>query len=262
MGDGLAEAVDAAARLICDSHHVVALVGAGLSVESGIPPFRGPGGIWTRLGRPSAQGYQRFLDDSAAWWRERLRSERDGKRSEFSDALERAEPNAAHYALVELERLGALDLTITQNIDNLHRKAGSRRVAEIHGNRTMLRCIVCESRWRRDEFAIETCPPLCPVCGGLVKSDTVMFGEPIPPRLLAACSEAADRCDCMLAAGTSASVYPAARFPKRAVARGCRIIEANSNPTSLSGHCDVVLRGPAAHTLPRVVQRVKEFSGL
>ena len=262
MADAIPEAVDAAARLILESKHVVALVGSGLSVESGIPTFRGPDGIWTRLGQPSVQGYQQFLDDPAGWWEQQLDRDADPVRTEFRDAIDRARPNPGHNALAELERLGILKLTITQNVDDLHRKTGARLVAEIHGNRTKVRCIGCESRWSRDEFPIEEYPVHCPECGGLVKFDTVMFGEPIPRGVLDLCYRETDRCDCMIAAGTSASVFPAANLPNRVLANGGSVIEANPNQTPLSQRAEVLLRGPTGETLPRVVKRIKELSGL
>ena len=262
MEPGVSDAIDSAARLIVESSHVVALVGAGLSVESGIPTFRGPGGLWTRLGEPSMRGYQQFLEDPVAWWEQQLDQQADPARTEFRAAIDRAEPNPGHYALAELESLGILKLTISQNVDNLHYRAGSQLVAEIHGNRTKLRCIGCESRWLRDTFVIEKYPPHCPECGGPVKMDTVMFGEPIPPRVLQRCSEETDLCDCMIGAGTSATVYPAAGFPRSVMARGGYLIEANPNETPLTGRADVVLRGPTGQTLPKVVRRVRELKGL
>jgi NAD-dependent deacetylase len=251
------QAVDAAARLIVDADHLVALVGAGLSVESGIPPFRGPGGLWTRLGEPSMDGYREFLDDPAEWWRQQQDLQADPDRTEFREAIERAEPNSGHLALAELERLGVLKMTITQNVDDLHRQAGQRRLAEIHGNRTRLRCIACESRWHRDRFEGYEYPLDCPECGGLVKSDTVMFGEPIPPGVLATCFNETEMCDCMIVCGTSATVFPAAGFPALVKERGGAVIEANSNPTPLSAAADVVLRGPTGVSLPDLTARIK-----
>ena len=261
MADDLSEAIDSAARLIVNSTHVVALVGAGISAESGIPTFRGPGGLWTRLGEPSMRGYQRFLEDPGAWWSQQLDEQADPARTEFRAAIDRAEPNAGHYALAHLEELGILKMTITQNVDNLHHKAGSLLVAEIHGNRTKLRCITCESRWLRDEFPIEGYPPRCPECEGLVKSDTVMFGEPIPRGVLDVCFRETERSDCMIIAGTSATVYPAASFPGTVKEQGGYLIESNPNETPLSPIADAVLRGPTGDTLPRLVQRVRELKG-
>ena len=259
MTGALADAIDSAARVILDSSYVVTLIGAGLSTESGIPTFRGPGGLWTKLGEPSMRGYQQFLEDPAGWWRGQVDEQADPARTEFREAIDRAEPNPGHYALAELEEMGLLKLTITQNVDNLHFRAGSKRVAEIHGNRTKLRCIGCESRWPRSDFQVEEFPPTCPQCGGLAKSDTVMFGEPIPRGVLDVCFAETAQCDCMIVAGTSATVYPAASFPETVKQQGGRLIEANPNQTPLTGLCDVVLRGPTGETLPRVVERVREM---
>ncbi len=253
----LRKEVDQAARLILDASYVVALVGAGMSVESGIPPFRGPGGLWTKYGEPDMRGYDRFLADPKAWWEARLK--RDGYRAEFLDSLEQAKPNPGHYALAQLEEMGILKHTITQNVDNLHHAAGSRNVAEIHGNMFKLRCIACSSRWQREEFPIKELPPSCPHCGGLVKSDGVMFGEPIPPDVLDRCQVEADKCDCMLLIGTSAAVYPAAAFPTIIRSKGAPLIEINPLETALSDVCNVVLRAPSGEVLPLIVERIKEL---
>ena len=261
MNDDLQQTIDSAAALLLESRHVVALVGSGLSAESGIPTFRGPDGLWTRLSEPSKRGYQMFLEDPAGWWKQQEDRAYDPARTELRDALDRARPNPGHYALAELERLGVLKLTITQNFDDLHEKSGSTRIAEIHGNRTRIRCIGCESRWPRAEFRFEQLPPRCTLCGDLVKTDTVMFGEPIPPGVLGLCYEETDRCDCMIVAGTSATVFPAANLPGRVLAAGGHVIEANPNRTPLSGWASLVLRGPTGKTLPMVVDRVKNLMG-
>ncbi len=250
-------AIDAAAEIVRNANYVVALVGAGLSAESGIPTFRGAGGLWTRIGEPSWNGYQELLRDPVGWWKDQLNPEADPARTEFRAAIDAAEPNGGHEALVDLEEMGILKLTITQNVDNLHVRAGSTRLVEIHGNRTKVRCISCESRWLREEFDYESLPPICPECGGLVKGDTVMFGEPIPHSVLRACFEATDQCDCMIVCGTSATVYPAAAFPQAVAERGGFVIEANPNPTPLSEIADVVLRGPSGTTLPQLVDGLR-----
>ncbi|MBF8266574.1 MAG: NAD-dependent deacylase [Dehalococcoidia bacterium] len=210
------KAIEGASRLIHQSRHVIALVGAGISVESGIPPFRGPGGLYTRVGEPDMRGYQRFLDDPEAHWRNLLHRESEGPGAESRRPMQDARPNPGHHALVELEEMGVLKHIITQNVDNLHREAGSKNIAEIHGNRRKVRCIGCGTRWMREEFQIRELPPRCPACGGLIKGDTVSFGEPIPRDVLSVCFQEAERCDCMLIIGTSALVYPAAGFPPEA----------------------------------------------
>ncbi|HET6493737.1 MAG TPA: NAD-dependent deacylase [Dehalococcoidia bacterium] len=244
-----------AARVIAFSNYVVALVGAGISVESGIPPFRGPGGIWTKLGEPVADGYRLFMEDPTGWWAERL-SDRD-RLSEFMKALEEAKPNAAHHAMAEMERSGFLQHIITQNIDNLHQVAGSQAITEIHGNRLKLRCIECDARYPLKDFPLDEVPPRCPLCKGIVKTDTVMFGEPIPADALQSCRYHTQLCDCMLLVGTSAVVYPAAEFPIIAARAGASLIEVNPMETPLSGLCQAVLRAPAGEALPALVERLQ-----
>ncbi len=250
-------ALDEAARLIGRARRAVALVGAGLSAESGIPTFRGAGGLWTKIGEPNMNGYRQFLADPARWWRAQLDPESDPARTAFRAAIDAAQPNPGHYALVDLERLGILEATITQNVDNLHVRAGSTRLIEIHGNRAKVRCVSCESRWARDEFDYDDPPPICPRCGGLLKLDTVMFGEPIPPSVIDACFRAVGGCECMIVCGTSATVYPAAAFPQDVARRGGSVIEVNPNPTPLSEIASVVLRGPTGDLLPRLVERLR-----
>ena len=257
-GQDLERAIDEAARLMYLSGHVVALVGAGLSVESGIPPFRGPGGLWTKYGEPDMAGYQRFLEDPKQWWEERVSG--TGSLQELVNALAQAKPNPGHVALKEIEELGYLKHIITQNIDNMHQEAGSEAVTEIHGNRTKLRCLGCSRRWPLDEFPIDELPPSCPDCGGVVKSDTVMFGEPIPHDALEECIRQTEVCDCMLLVGTSATVYPAAGFPLDVKRSGGRLIEMNPNETPLSEVSDVVLRAPTGESLPLVVSRLRELA--
>jgi NAD-dependent deacetylase len=247
--------LDAAARCLANARYVIALTGAGLSVESGIPPFRGPGGLWTKHGEPPMNGYQRFLADPKKAWEDRLNP--SGPIRELFDALARAEPNPGHTALAQLEDMGIVQATITQNIDNLHRLAGSRRVLEIHGNATLIRCVQCVARFERDEIDYALLPPSCPRCNGLLKSDTVSFGEPIPPDVLAACSDEAERADCMLVAGTSATVYPAAGFPMAIADRGGDLIEVNPYPSELTAMCRVTLTGPAGEVLPALLERVR-----
>ena len=256
------QALEQASQIIARSRYVVALVGAGLSAESGIPTYRGPGGLWTRIGEPDPRSFQTFATDPKGWWERMLDRENNPEspdRAYFREAIEKAQPNPAHYALVDLERTGILKCIITQNVDNLHRVAGSRNVAEIHGNRTLLRCMDCHLRIPREEFEIVEVPPRCPQCGGIIKGDGVMFGEPIPPDVLETCFQQANLCDCMLVLGTSGTVYPAAGFPLQARQRGAYLIEVNVDPTPISHMMDVVLRGPSGELLPPMVARVQEL---
>ena len=261
---GLAEGLEAGLReasgLIRSSRHLVATVGAGMSVESGIPTFRGPDGLWTRYGQPSSLNYHQFIKDPAGWWQQRLRdeSEPDNTTYQLKVAVDGAAPNPGHHALADLERMGLLKYLITQNVDNLHHRAGSANVAEIHGNRTRLRCLVCGLRLPRDQFHLAELPPRCPKCGGIVKIDSVMFGEPIPPDVLAICLEQMEKCDCMLMVGTSGTVRPAASLPVAARERGARLIEVNPHQTSLTQLADVVLKGYSGEILPLLVDTLRE----
>lgn len=259
MDDDASTAIDEAAACVSRARYVVALTGAGLSVESGIPPFRGPGGLWTKHGEPPMNGFQRFLADPRRAWEDRLNP--SGPMRELWAALGAARPNPGHEALVALEDLGVLRAIITQNVDDLHRAAGSRRVLEIHGNATLIRCLGCIARFGRDEIDFSTLPPRCPHCDGLLKSDTVSFGEPIPPDVLEGCFEEAARADCMIVAGTSATVYPAAQFPLDIQQRGGDLIEVNPYPSELSAVSRHVLRGPAGEILPKLAERLRALRG-
>src|SRR5579883_299481 len=203
-----AEELEAAAACLARARYAIALTGAGLSVESGIPPFRGPGGLWTRYGEPPMDGFQRFLRDPKGAWEERLNP--TGPMRELWATLARARPNPGHHALVELERLGVLKAVITQNVDDLHRAAGSVNLLEIHGNATLVRCF-----------------------------------------------EESERADCVLVAGTSATVHPAAQLPVTVHERGGDVIEVNPNETDLSPLARHSLRAPAGEVLPRLAERVR-----
>jgi NAD-dependent deacetylase len=230
-------------------------------VESGIRPYRGPGGIWTEHGEPPLDGYQKFISDPKKWWEKRLGKPVKGREDVLAKRMAKrleANPNPGHYALAELEAIGVLQALITQNVDNLHLRSGSTNVFEIHGNATKLRCISCNARFSREEFQIHELPPQCPRCSGIVKSDGVMFGEPIPSDVLERCQRVVRQCDCMLVAGTSALVYPTASFPRMAKENGATVIEVNVYETVLTPFCDVVLQGPSGRILPALVTRVKQ----
>ncbi len=247
--------IEQAAQVLRESSYVVALTGAGISVESGIRPFRGKGGLWTEKGEPPMNGYQRFHANPKGHWEEILK--RRATEGDFSQSLAEAAPNAAHLALAELEEIGILRYLITQNVDNLHLLAGSRNVAEIHGNHTKLRCIECNARYPRKEISLESLPPRCPACQGVVKSDTVMFGEPIPFDVLTACQAESSKADCMISVGTSAFVYPAAGFPLDVKRTGGSLVEFNLEETQLTSLCDVSVRGKAAEVVPRLLELLK-----
>jgi NAD-dependent deacetylase len=254
--DVLADIADAA-QIIKGSKYVIALTGAGVSVESGIRPFRGPGGLWTEKGEPPMDGYRRFEANPKRYWEERL----GNARSSFGISIEGAKPNPGHGAFARLEEMGVLKALVTQNIDNLHIAAGSRRVLEIHGNSLKLRCVRCGARFPLEGFDLSTLPPKCPECGGVVKDDVVMFGEPIPGDVLEECQREAERSDCIIVAGTSAVVYPAASLPLIVKEHGGMIIEVNPLETELTSMSDVSIRAPSGEALPELANKIRELLG-
>ena len=245
--------VDAIATLIRSSNYVVAMTGAGMSVESGIPPFRGADGLWTRYGTPPMDGFSQFKEDPTGWWNRRTNEKIDDHILELRDALTNARPHDGHFALAGMEQAGALSSVITQNIDGLDEQAGLHNLVEIHGNRQKLRCLECGRRESLGDIVPLIAPGPCDECGGLVKFDTVMFGEPIPGDVMGAAREEIDRADCVLAIGTSATVRPASGLLWIAEAAGANIIEINPSETKLTPLCEVSLRSTAGRALPALL---------
>ncbi len=240
------------AAWIAAARSVVALTGAGISTESGIPDFRGPEGVWTRdprAERLSNIGY--YLADP------RIRREAWQRRADHP--AWGARPNAGHRALVDLERAGRLDLLVTQNIDGLHLAAGTSlaRLVEIHGTIRETACLACGDRRPMRETLGRVRDgepdPACLACGGILKSATVSFGQNLDARLLARADAAAAEADLFLAVGTSLTVYPVARLPEIALAAGARLVIVNAEPTALDKRADAVLRGQAGAVLTELV---------
>lgn len=248
----------AAARLILSCEYVIVMTGAGISVESGIPPFRGPSGLWTKHNPPSGNSYQQFLADPEDWWEREMNRAVEPWVSELRKAVIKARPNAGHITLVKMEEAGFVRSLITQNVDGLHADAGTLNLVEIHGSRHYLRCIECENRTPRPNlFAIQPAQP-CEKCGGPVKYDSVLFGEPIPPKVLASARAETDKADCVLVVGSSSTVRPAGGLPRIARANGSKLIEINTSATGLSPDCDVVIQAPAETALPGLFAELKD----
>ncbi|MCX7038624.1 MAG: RNA polymerase subunit sigma [Spirochaetes bacterium] len=220
-------AIRDAAALIRSARYLTAFTGAGISVESGIPPFRGEGGLWSKHD-PRMLELDYFLAHPEKAWLV--------IREIFYDHFGTAKPNRAHEVLAAWETRGLLKTHITQNIDNLHYLAGSRNVAEFHGNSRQFLCQACGERVDADPRLLERLPPLCP-CGGLYKPDFIFFGEGIPPQAYEKAKEAAARTDLMLVIGSTGEVYPAALIPRQAADHGATIIEVNPGP---SGFTDTI----------------------
>jgi len=239
-------------RWIDEADRVVVLTGAGISTDSGIPDYRGPNGVWTR--NPAAEraaNIQNYLADPEARrlsWRNRI-----------SSPIWRAEPNAGHLALVELERRGKLHTLVTQNVDGLHLAAGHdpARVVEIHGNAREVVCWSCGERAPMDRAlarvrAGEEDPP-CRTCGGILKSATISFGQNLVPDDLARAERAALECDLLLAVGSTLTVYPAAALVPIAKEAGARLVIVNADPTPFDDLADAVLTEQISEVLPVLV---------
>ena len=247
------DAIDEVAGWLTRASSTVVLTGAGVSTESGIPDFRGPNGIWTRdprAERLSNIGY--YVADSSIRreaWQRRLDHPGWGAR-----------PNAAHRALADLERAGLVNVLVTQNIDGLHLAAGSsaERTVEIHGSIRDSVCLTCGDlrpmQSTLDRVRAGDRDPRCLLCGGILKSATVSFGQNLDPTLLARAEAAAEAADLLLAVGTSLTVYPVARLPELTLASGGRVVIVNAEPTPLDGVASAVIRGQAGEVLAALVR--------
>jgi NAD-dependent deacetylase len=243
--------IDAVRTFIDQSSRLVALTGAGISTDSGIPDFRGPGGVWTR--DPAAERlsnihyYMADPEVRRRAWQGRL----------VHPAFH-ASPNAGHRALVELERRGKLHALVTQNIDGLHQRAGNSadRVVEVHGTVHDVVCMACG--WRGpmqavlDRVRAGEADPSCAFCGGILKSATISFGQALVPSVIARALRAAEEADVLLAVGTSLQVYPVAGMVPAAKEAGAFVVIVNAEPTPLDGVADVVLRESISQVLPAI----------
>jgi NAD-dependent deacetylase len=238
--------------LVLRSERAVALTGAGISTESGVPDFRGPGGLWTRV---TPITYQEFIQSEEA----RLEDWR--RRFVMNEVFARAKPNSGHLALARMAEAGRLDLVITQNIDGLHQRSGldPERLIEIHGNATHGRCVTCARPMGLPDVQrmIEASGrgPRCG-CGGVVKAAVISFGESLSQALLKRALESAAGCDLFLAIGSSLVVRPAAALPGRARSAGAALVVINRDPTPVDTIADMVIRAPIGAVLARLYPQV------
>jgi NAD-dependent deacetylase len=240
-----------AAELLRTANHAVALTGAGVSAESGIPTFRGEGGVWTKYDPVKVSSIDSFLADPSAYWR----VSKDRGRVALA-----ARPNPGHEALVRMEAAGRLSAIITQNTDGLHLAAGSKRVIELHGSGRTVECLDCGAREPRSEVQSRLdveMPPRCGTCGGqLLKPTVVLFGEPMPAAAVNEALELARQADVILVIGTSLVVYPAAEIPLVALRSGARMIMVNAEPTPFDGLAEVVIQGRSGVVLPEIARLI------
>lgn len=244
-------ALDDAAELFRRAKRVVVLTGAGISTPSGIPDFRSEGtGLWSRdepLEVASLSTFRTHPESFFKWFRP------------LAGQIFHAQPNAAHRTLAELEQAGIAQTIITQNIDMLHQKAGSKRVIEMHGTLQTLSCTQCYKSFDSSEFVerfiSDGTIPFCPDCNGILKPDVILFGEQLPQTAWFEAQREARSCDLMMVAGSSLEVLPVAGLPMQAVDRGAHLIVVNNSPTYINVRADVVIMGDVASILPEIAKR-------
>ncbi|HEY4888333.1 MAG TPA: NAD-dependent deacylase [Candidatus Dormibacteraeota bacterium] len=242
-----------AAELLSAARRGLALTGAGVSAESGIPTFRGDGGLWTKFDPIKVASIEYFMADPTAYWM----VSKDRGRLALA-----ARPNPGHDALAALEAAGHLAAVVTQNTDGLHQESGSRNVIEVHGSGRTVQCLDCGNREPRSEVQARLeveMPPRCKVCGGVfLKPTVVLFGEAMPQAAIQEAFALARQADVMLVVGTSLVVYPAADIPLVAVRAGAKLVVVNAEPTPFDELAEVVIRGKSGEVLPEIVELISE----
>lgn len=241
------------AMALLRSKHTVAFTGAGISVESGIPPFRGKDGIWDQYDPRLLEIGFFILNPEKSW---------NAIREIFFTKFREASPNPAHQTLARWQQQGLLRRVITQNIDNLHQEAGSNDVIDFHGNAQSIICLDCQKKYPVDPILVSRPVPLCPNCGGLLKPDFIFFGEGIPIQAYHNAFDEASCCDCMLIIGTSGEVQPANQLPIVAASNGAYIIEINTEPSVFSKDVsNYIVRQRSGIFLPlvhHVIERINQ----
>jgi len=242
--------------LIVSARKLVVFSGAGISTESGIPDFRSPGGIWERFD-PDDFTYQKFVSDPEA---RRKQWQLLGE----GHLTTEAQPNLAHYAIAELDEMGRLDCVITQNVDNLHQKAGvpAEKVFELHGNMQRAVCLNCGRLYSFEQIKLRLDGgeeiPDCEACHGMLKPNAVLFGEQLPYEVLTEAGNRSSGCDLFIVVGSTLVVYPAAYMPIYAVQAGARLVIVNLSSTPMDGEADVLINAKAGEAMSRIVNKVRE----
>jgi len=239
------------AELIAKSRHCVVFTGAGMSAESGVPTFRGSGGLWERYRPEELATPEAFARDPVlVWnwykWRQEL--------------VHNAKPNPGHYAIAKLEEAGVVKAVVTQNVDGLHQRAGSRRVVELHGSLWRARCTKCGAVYKLEK-PVKEVPPRCPRCGSLLRPDVVWFGEPLPQEAWEEAVRLMAASDVVIVVGTSGVVYPAAYLPKLAKESGAAVVEINVEESAITPIADMFIRGKAGEVLSRLAEEVLKRLG-
>jgi NAD-dependent deacetylase len=257
----MANEIEQIAQWIISSKRVVVFSGAGLSTESGIPDFRSPGGVWDRY-NPEDFYFQNFISS------ENSREKYWQMATEMYEPMKKAQPNLAHLAIAEMERLGKLDCVITQNIDPLHFKAGNseEKVIQLHGTAMYVTCLSCRKKYGRDEIqerilrGVKT--PRCDDCNGLLKPATISFGQSMPERETEEAHHRSSICDLFIVIGSSLVVQPAASMPLVAKQNGARLVIVNRDSTPCDNMADMVIHGQAGPIMASVLEKVKKGLGV
>ncbi len=237
-----------AAQLINNSQYIIAFTGAGISVESGIPPFRGENGLWNQYD-PQLLDINYFYDNPADSW--------EINKNIFYKVFKKAEPNRAHSLLSEMEAEDMLKTIITQNIDNMHQEAGSKNVLEFHGNARKVVCTKCDKKYDFTEELLAEIPPYCKECNGLLKPDYVFFGEAIPEPARTQSFAEAEKADLVIVIGTTGEVQPAAMIPVMAHNNGSNIIEVNTKKSNYTDSItDIFLQGKATEIMEEIKNNI------
>ncbi len=246
MVDLLEINLDKASEVIKNAKHITAFTGAGISVESGIPSYRGKNGLWTKYDTKALEISFFYSQPVEAW---------KVIRKIFYEYFGKAKPNPAHSALAKMEEMGKLKAVITQNIDNLHYEAGNKTVFEFHGNSKVMLCTKCNRKHKAATVNLEEIPPKCTACGGLLKPDFIFFGEGIPPKAYENSFAEAEKADVFLLIGTTGLVQPAAYIPVKAKQNGATIIEVNPERTTFTEEItDIFLQGKAGEVMSKLIK--------
>jgi len=245
----LSNKIEKAAQLISNANNIVAFTGAGISTESGIADFRSPGGLWERFDPAEYAEYRAFLTHPEKYWT---------MHKELSHIVLSADPNLAHIALADLElKFGKLKTVITQNVDFLHSRAGNTKVLELHGSGQTARCLSCSEEFYytviQEMLEKGITVPRCPQCDGLIKTNTILFGEPLPYGVLEQAHNEIQSSDLLIVVGSSLTIYPAAALPTVAFKNGIPLIIINIEPTPLDKYADVVIHERAGDTFTEIL---------
>jgi NAD-dependent deacetylase len=256
--DVVAQLIRAGADLITKSDQILVFTGAGLSTESGIPDFRSPGGVWDRYD-PAEFLFQKFISD------ERAREKYWQMSTEFYGPMKNALPSPGHLAIKELEELGKVLAVVTQNIDRLHHRAGNSpgKIIELHGTAFSVSCLSCGRKYDRDQIQERLYSgvkvPYCDTCSGILKPDTVSFGQSMPEKAVAEAFRYAEQCDLCLVLGSSLVVYPAAHVPSYALDHGAKLIIVNRDSTPLDTRAHLAIHDSIGKVLGAIMVQVKQL---